>query len=74
MFVASTHEYVMFVSNAGKAYYIKGFQIPEATKTAKGTSIKNILQLETTEKITSIIAFKEFSEDKYLMMATRRVL
>lgn len=72
MFVASTHEYVMFVSNAGKAYYIKGFQIPEATKTAKGTSIKNILQLETTEKITSIIAFKEFSEDKYLMMATRQ--
>ncbi len=71
MFVASTHEYVMFVTNAGKAYYTKVFQIPEATKTAKGTSIKNILQLETTEKITSIINFKEFSEDHYLMMATR---
>jgi len=71
MFVASTHEYVMFVTNAGKAYYTKVFEIPEASKTAKGTSIKNILQLETTEKITSIISFKEFSEDHYLMMATR---
>ncbi len=71
MFVASTHEYVMFVTNAGKAYYTKVFDIPEASKTAKGTSIKNILQLETTEKITSIINFKEFSDDQYLMMATR---
>ena len=71
MFVAFTHEYVMFVTNAGKAYYTKVFEIPEASKTAKGTSIKNILQLETTEKITSIISFKEFSEDHYLMMATR---
>jgi DNA gyrase subunit A len=71
MFVASTHEYVMFVTNAGKAYYTKVFEIPEASKTAKGTSIKNILQVDTTEKITSIISFKEFSEDKYLMMATR---
>lgn len=71
MFVASTHEYVMFVTNAGKAYYTKVFEIPEASKTAKGTSIKNILQLETTEKITSIISFKEFSDDHYLMMATR---
>lgn len=72
MFVATTHEYVMFVTNAGKAYYTKVFEIPEATKTAKGTSIKNILQLETTEKITSIISFKEFRDDQYLMMATRQ--
>ena len=71
MFVASTKEYVMFVTNAGKAYYTKVFEIPEATKTAKGTSIKNILQLETAEKITSIISFKEFRDDQYLMMATR---
>ena len=71
MFVASTKEYVMFVTNAGKAYYTKVFEIPEASKTAKGTSIKNILQLETTEKITSIISFKEFRDDQFLMMATR---
>jgi DNA gyrase subunit A len=71
MFVASTHEYVMFVTNAGKAYYTKVFDIPEASKAAKGTSVKNILQIETNEKITSIINFKEFDDDHYLMMATR---
>jgi len=71
MFVASTHEYVLFVTNAGKGYYTKVFDIPQASKTAKGISVKNILQLETTEKITSIINFKEFSENQYIMMATR---
>ncbi len=72
MFVASTHEYVMFVTNAGKAYYTKVFDIPEASKAAKGTSVKNILQIETNEKITSIINFKEFDDEHYLMMATRQ--
>ncbi len=71
MFVASTHEYVLFVTNAGKGYYTKVFDIPQASKNAKGISVKNILQLETTERITSIINFKEFSEDQYIMMATR---
>ena len=71
MFVASTHDYVMFVTNAGKAYYTKVFDIPEASKAAKGTSVKNILQIETNEKITSIINFKEFDDDHYLMMITR---
>lgn len=71
MFVASTHEYVLFVTDAGKGYYTKVFDIPQASKNAKGISVKNILQLETTEKITSIINFKEFSEDQYIMMATR---
>ncbi len=71
MFVASTHEYVLFVTNAGKGYYTKVFDIPQASKTAKGISVKNILQLETTERITSIINFKEFSDDQYIMMATR---
>ncbi len=71
MFVASTHEYVLFVTNAGKGYYTKVFDIPQASKNAKGISVKNILQLETTERITSIINFREFSEDQYIMMATR---
>ncbi len=71
MFVASTHEYVLFVTNAGKGYYTKVFDIPQASKNAKGVNVKNILQLETTERITSIINFKEFSEDQYIMMATR---
>ncbi len=71
MFVASTHDYVMFVTNEGKAYYTRVFDIPEASKQAKGISVKHIIQLETEEKITSIINFKEFDEDHYLMMATR---
>ena len=71
MFVASTHEYVMYVTDLGKAYYTKVFQIPEASKTAKGSSIKNLLQLNTDEKITTIFNFKEFDEDKYLMVATK---
>ncbi|HRV23945.1 MAG TPA: DNA topoisomerase (ATP-hydrolyzing) subunit A, partial [Sphaerochaeta sp.] len=61
MFVASTHDYVMFVTNMGKAYYTKVFDIPEAGKYAKGVSIKNFIQIETEEKVTSIICFKEFT-------------
>ncbi len=71
MFVASTHEYVMYVTDEGKAYYTKVFEIPEASKNAKGSSIKNLLQLSTAEKITTIFSFKEFDEDKYLMVATK---
>jgi len=70
MFVASTHDYVMFVTNRGKAYYTKVFDIPEAGKYAKGVSIKNFIQIETEEKVTSIICFKEFTDEQYLMMAT----
>ena len=70
MFVASTHDYVMFVTNMGKAYYTKVFDIPEAGKYAKGVSIKNFIQIETEEKVTSIICFKEFTDEQYLMMAT----
>ncbi|MCY1150855.1 MAG: DNA topoisomerase (ATP-hydrolyzing) subunit A [Sphaerochaetaceae bacterium] len=71
MFVASTHEYVMYVTDAGKAYYTKVFQIPEASKNSKGSSIKNLLQLNSDEKITTIFNFKEFDEKKYLMVATK---
>lgn len=71
MFISSTHEFVLFVTNEGKAYYTKVFDIPEASKYAKGTSIKNFLQLSNNEKITTIINFKSFDEDKYVMMATK---
>ena len=71
MFVASTHEYVMYVTDEGKAYYTEVFQIPEASKASKGSSIKNLLQLNTEEKITTIFKFKEFDENKYLMVATK---
>jgi DNA gyrase subunit A len=72
MFVSSTHDYVLYVTNLGKTYYTKVHEIPEAGKYAKGTSIKNFLQMESGEKITTIITFKEFSDDVYLMMATKK--
>lgn len=72
MFISSTHEYVMFVTSYGKAYYTKVFDIPEASKYAKGTSIKNLIQLSNDEKITGIINFTEFDETVSLMMATRK--
>ncbi len=71
MFISSTHEYVMFVTSYGKAYYTKVFDIPEASKYAKGTSIKNLIQLTNDEKITSIVNFTDFDENISLMMATR---
>lgn len=71
LFVASTHEYVMFVTSLGKAYWIKVHELPEGSKTAKGSSMKSLLQLEDGEEISSIINFKDFSEDSYLFMVTR---
>jgi DNA gyrase subunit A len=71
MFVSSSHDYVLYVTNLGKAYYTKVYEIPEAGKYAKGTSIKNFLQMEGGEKITTIITFADFRDDVYLMMATK---
>lgn len=72
LFTASTHHYLLFFSNKGKVYRLKGFEIPEAGRTARGTAIVNILQLEPDEKITTMIPIKEFTDDKYLVMATRQ--
>lgn len=71
MFIASTHEYVLFVTNEGLVYYTKVFEIPEASRYAKGVSIKTLLQLAGGEKITTIINFKDFDEETFLMMATK---
>lgn len=71
LFVASTHEYVMFVTSYGKAYWIKVHELPEGSKTAKGSSMKSLLQLEDGEEISSIINFKDFSDDIYLLMVTK---
>ncbi len=71
LFVASTHEYVMFVTSLGKAYWIKVHELPEGSKTAKGSSMKSLLQLEDGEEISSIINFKDFASDVYLLMVTR---
>ena len=72
IFKASTHDYVMFMTSLGKAYFIKVHEIEDATKTGKGTSIRSLLQLTDEEDITSGISFKEFDEDKTILMATRK--
>lgn len=71
LFICNSHDYILFVTNLGKAYYVRAFDIPENAKTAKGTSLKSIIQIENNEKVTSIISFTEFSEDKYILMGTK---
>ncbi len=71
IFIASSHDIVMYVTNLGKAYYTPVYEIPEGAKGAKGANIKNFLQIENQEKVTSIICFKEFKDDEYLLMVTK---
>ncbi len=70
LFVASTHENILFFSDKGKAYIVKVYDIPQAGRTAKGKAIINMLGISTGEKITSSIPVKKFEEGKFLMMAT----
>ena len=66
-----SHSYLMFFTNIGKVYMKKAYQIPEASRTAKGTFMRNILELEDGEKITAMISVPEFNEEEYLVMVTR---
>ena len=70
MFVASTHDYLMFITNAGKAYWIKVHEIPESSKTSRGSHIKLLLNVDANEEITTTVSLKDFSENEYLFMAT----
>ena len=72
VFTASTHDYILFFTNMGKVHRKKGYQIPESGRTAKGTAMVNVLPLEAEEKVTAMIHLREFPEDKYLMMVTRK--
>jgi DNA gyrase subunit A len=72
IFVASTHEYIMFITSAGKAYWMKVHEIPEGTRTSKGSHIKTLLTMSPNEDITAIVSLKEFTEDRYLFMGTAR--
>ena len=71
LFVTSTHDTLMFFTNKGKVYRLKGYEVPKAGRTAKGTAIVNLLQLDGDEKVTAVIPIKEFVEGQYLLMATR---
>ncbi len=72
IFTATTHHYVMFFTNYGRAYRLKAYEIPEAGRTARGTAIINLLQLQPGEKITAVITMKEFKSDHYLVIATKK--
>ncbi len=74
IFTTSTHDTVLFFSNKGKLYRLRGYEIPEAGRTAKGTAIVNLLSLDAGEKISAIIPISNFEEGKYLLMATRNGL
>ena len=74
IFTASTHDMILFFSNKGKLYKLRGYEIPEAGRTAKGTAIVNLLSLEPGEKISAVIPIQNFAEDKYLLMATKHGL
>ena len=71
LFMTTTHHYLMFFTNTGKVYRIKTYEIPEASRTSRGTAIINILQLQPGEKISAVIPIKEYKEDEYLFMATK---
>ena len=72
LLMTTTHHYVMFFTNTGRVYRIKAYEIPEAGRTARGTAIVNLLQMQPGEKITAIIPMRELNEDKYLFMATKK--
>ncbi|MFO7731863.1 MAG: DNA topoisomerase (ATP-hydrolyzing) subunit A [Spirochaetia bacterium] len=72
LFIANTHDYILFVSSAGKAYWVKVHELPEGSKTSRGSHIKTLLQISANEEITSVIDLHEFSDEKYIFMATRR--
>ena len=72
LFLATTHNYILFFTNKGQVYTLRGYQIPEAGRTAKGSAIINLLQLSPGEKITAVINVSEFDDTKYLFMATNQ--
>ena len=74
IFTASTHDTILFFSNKGKVYRLRGFEVPEAGRTAKGTAIVNLLSLDPGEKISAVIPIQNFAEGKYLLMATKNGL
>lgn len=71
LFMTTSHHYLMFFTNLGRAYRMKAYEIPEAGRTARGTAIINLLQLQPGESITAVIPIREYNDDSYLLMATK---
>ncbi len=72
MMMTTSHHYLMFFTNTGRVYRIKAYEIPEASRTSRGTAIINLIPLQPGEKITAMIPIKEYNDDHYLLMATRK--
>lgn len=72
LFVASTHDYILFFTSKGKVYRLKGYEVPEGSRTSKGMNIINLIEVEQDENITAMIRVHEYDDDKFLTMATRR--
>ena len=72
LFIGSTHDYLLFVSSAGRAYYLKVHEIPEASRYAKGTHVRSLLQISADEEITAVVSLKDFTREQHLFMATAR--
>ncbi len=72
LFVTSTHDYLLFFTNRGKVYRQKVYELPEASRTAKGRALVNILPLREGERVQSVLATRDFTEDKYLVFATKK--
>lgn len=70
IFTASTHDYIMFITNAGKAYWLKVHEIQEASRTSRGSHIKSLLSVSSDEEITAVVSLKEFDDKTYLLMVT----
>ena len=70
IFIATTHSYITFLTNMGKAYWIKVHEIPEASKTSRGSSVKSLLMFSSDEEIATVVAMKDYNEFKYIFMAT----
>ena len=71
LFVCSTHDYLMFFTNFGRVYRIKGYQVPEAGRTARGLAVVNLLSVSQGEKITAVVPVRDFEDGKYLVMVTK---
>ncbi len=74
LFIASTHEHILFFTNKGKVFWVKVHEIPQASRTSKGKAIVNLVQLSAGEKISAFVPVKEFKEGNYLVMATKQGL
>ena len=72
LFIASTHDFILFVSSEGKAYYLKVHEIPEASRTAKGSHIKSLISISANEDISAVVSLKEFNDQSFIVMGTRK--